>query len=153
MGTNQQLTTEQMELLILINQIEYHIKTECSENKDMYKNIGTVIESIQNVEDDKTDFEDVFEFMPEEEWKYHLEVLKYYGYLKQNYYLSKDGRQYLMLFKDYLQIKEKTPNLTVHNHYSLIDIEKINAGLNVETKIGVNNSNIFGNMLKFIKIF
>ena len=58
-------------------------------------------------------------------------VLEYYGYVKSvgnDYALTIDGRQYIALFKDYLDMKAMDP-IIIHNSFSLLNIENIKADI------------------------
>lgn len=120
MGTSQALTTEQIELLILIECIEDFDK----ENPGNIPNDGikAILDTNSIMEPD--DFDRI------------TEVLEYYGYLENGDELTIDGRQYINLFKEYLKEKSNEP-MFVHNSYSLINIG--NLELNLEAcvaKIG-----------------
>ena len=120
MGTSQALTTEQIELLILIECIEEFDK----ENPGNIPNGGIREILVENSIMELEDFDRI------------TEVLEYYGYLKNGDELSIDGRQYINLFKEYLKEKSNEP-MIVHSSYSLINIG--NLELNLEAcvaKIG-----------------
>lgn len=58
-------------------------------------------------------------------------VLEYYGYVKSvgdDYALTIDGKQYIGLFKDFLH-KKADDSIVVHNTFSLINIEKAQADI------------------------
>lgn len=120
MGTSQALTTEQIELLILI---------ECIEDFDK-ENPGNVpLGGIKEILDTNS-------LMEPEDFDRIAKVLEYYGYLENGDELTIDGRQYISLFKEYLEEKSNEP-MIVHNSFSLINVG--NLELNLEAcvaKIG-----------------
>ena len=112
MGTSQALTTEQVELLILI---------ECIEDFDK-KNPGNVPPGgIKEILDTNS-------IMEPDDFDRIAKVLEYYGYLENGDELSIDGKQYINLFKEYLEEKSNEP-MIVHNSYSLINIGNLEINL------------------------
>lgn len=108
MGTQQQLTTQQTELLILIK--EYH---------DYYAGdleLLTRDEIVDNISES--------EIMEPDESRNALDALEYYGYLDDDYELTTDGRQYIELFQEYLLEKANNSNAE-HNSFNLINIENM----------------------------
>ena len=117
MGTHQELTTEQVELLLIIENIEEFDKT----NPGNIPN-GGVKEIL-----------DTSNVMDPDKFNELAQVLEYYGYLHRGDELTIDGKQYLALFKEYL--KEKTNNpLIVHKSFTLINIENLKA--DIEASLG-----------------
>lgn len=120
MGTHQQLTTEQVEVLILIDEI----------NMIMGGNItkDSVVESMSDIVQTKKEISDIYV------------MLEYYGYIKESnnettgYIVTLDGRQYIQLFKEYLKAKAENPKV-VHNNFSLINIGKVKIDLNRKLEI------------------
>lgn len=115
MGTYQQLTTEQIKVLILIDEI----------NQCLEKNPDYIINSIT---------EEIYEQVnPKQSESEICDVLKYYGYIKYgidedgeetDYVLTIDGKQYIALFKEYLKAKTENPKI-VYNYFILINIEEL----------------------------
>lgn len=114
MGTNQQLTTEQLEILILLNEINI-FKEEISD--ELTTDIQEIIVS-SNI-------------MSAEEFDEVTEVLAHYGYIDNvdNYEPTIDGVQYLRLFKEHLEVQEKHPVAIINNQFSLINTLKIDFSL------------------------
>lgn len=114
MGTNQQLTTEQLEILILLNEISI-FKEEMSEQ------LTTDIQEIVVSND----------IMSAEEFDEVTEVLAHYGYIDNvdNYEPTIDGVQYLRLFKEHLEVQEKHPADIINNQFSLINTSEIKFSL------------------------
>ncbi len=116
MGTYQQLTTEQLEVLILLKAIS---KFEEENHGKLTTDLVEIIDSNKMTKD------------PGEEI---CEMLEHYGYIEENitegigYDLTLDGKQYIKLFDEYLKAKEENIEI-VHNHFSLINIEKIQFSL------------------------
>lgn len=108
MGTQQQLTTQQTELLVLIKEIQDYYAGDLEPHTP-----GEIKESI-----------DTSYIMETEELESALNALEYYGYLGDDYELTTDGRQYVELFQEYLQEKAKNSNVE-HNSFKLINIEKL----------------------------
>ena len=114
MGTQQQLTTEQTELLIMISEIEEFDSVHPGNIPD-----GGIQEILE-----------CGDIMTSEEFCQLANVLTYYGYLHNGDELTIDGKQYVELFKEYLRQKAQNPNV-VHNSYSLLNIEKLEFNLGV----------------------
>lgn len=106
MGTQQQLTTEQAELLVLIKEIEDF-------DKQNPRNIppGGVKEIL-----------DGSNIMSPEKFDQLAKTLEYYGYLHMGDELTIDGIQYVELFQEYLQKKTENPSVE-YVPFSLINIE------------------------------
>ena len=116
MGTHQQLTTEQIEVLILIDNINEHIK----ENKIEISEETNIVRIIDEMQATKENCIDI------------CKTLEYYGYIEDigniEYELTVDGKQYIRLFKEYLVAKAENVQF-IHNSYSLINIGKLKVNL------------------------
>lgn len=114
MGTQQTLTTEQVELLIIISEIEKFDSVHPG-------NIpaGGIKEILENSN-----------IMTSEKFCQLANILEYYGYLHNGDGLTIDGKQYVELFKEYLRKKAENPNVE-HNSYSLLNIRKLEFNLEV----------------------
>ena len=112
MGTNQQLTTEQLELLILLNEINVF-----KENLDEELETGVheIIVSSQVMEAEKLDE--------------IADVLEHYGYINDEYEPTIDGVQYLRLFKEHLEVQENKPTIVINNQFSLVNTLNLRLGL------------------------
>ena len=119
----QVLTTEQAELLLMIYDIEKFDKEK--PGNIPAGGIGRILDENQIVSS--------------EEFKSLTKRLEYYGYLHNGDRLTTDGKQYVELFKEYLEQKEKNPAIE-GNIYSLINIHTI--GVKLEGNIG--NCDVFG---------
>lgn len=128
MGTQQQLTTEQIELLILIKEIEDFNREQPGNIPD--GGVGEIIVSSG--------------VMTADELKDTTDILENYGYLQNDYELTIDGRQYIKIFQEYLQKKAENPNVE-HISFSLLNIEKLELSL---AKI-----DILSNLGKWIELF
>lgn len=114
MGTQQALTTEQVELLILIDSIEEFES----------KNPGNIPPGgIKEILDSSN-------VMEPEKFSQLANVLEHYGYLHNGDKLTIDGKQYIELYKEYLSQKAETPSVQ-HNSYSLINIGKLDSNLEI----------------------
>lgn len=112
MGTQQVLTTEQIELLIIIDDIEEYDR----------KHPGNIpAGGIKEILESSS-------IMTSEEFKRLANVLEYYGYLHNGDELTIDGKQYIELFKEYLKQKSENPNIE-HISYSLLNFEKLEINL------------------------
>lgn len=120
MGTQQQLTTEQVELLILIKEIEDFNKEQSGNIPE--GGVGEIIVSNG--------------VMTADEFDNITDILENYGYLQNDYELTTDGRQYIKIFQEYLQKKAKTTNVE-HISFSLINIEKLELAI---AKIDILNN-------------
>ena len=119
----QALTTEQAELLLMIYDIEeFRIKYPTR----------LPVEGIQGILEGS-------HLMDTERFDEVADRLEYYGYLHKGDELTTDGKQYVELFKEYLEQKEKNPAIE-GNIYSLINIDNI--GVKLEGNIG--NCDVFG---------
>lgn len=112
MSTLQTLTTEQLELLILINDIEEYGKKH-SENIPQ----GGIKEVLWSSN-----------LMDEDELVRIANVLKYYRYIDKYFELTVDGKQYIELFEEYLEQKAEDVKVE-HVSFSLLNIEKLNMSL------------------------
>lgn len=112
MGTQQALTTEQLELLIIIDEIETFDRVHPD-------NIpaGGIKEILNNNG-----------IMSPEDFSRIANVLGYYGYIHNGDELTVDGKQYIELFKEYLKQKSENPNIE-HISYSLLNFEKLEINL------------------------
>lgn len=136
MGTNQELTTEQVEVLIVIDEInKYLAKTR----EFLRDKMAVVIDESLHTTDGCMAV---------------IEVLEYYGYVKEcediddEYELTIDGKQYLALFKEYLNEKSNNP-VIIHNSFSLINIE--NLKVNIDACFGkIDLALEFGDLFKKI---
>lgn len=109
MGTSQALTTEQVEILILIDEINEYL---AENNITLEVPMSETIDGCIATEDRCVEI---------------CEVLEYYGYIKSvgnDYALTVDGKQYISLFEDYLKSKATNPAV-VHNSFSLISCENL----------------------------
>lgn len=114
MGTQQALTTEQVELLIIISEIEKFDSVHPGNIPD-----GGIKEILNNSS-----------IMTPEEFDQLANILEHYGYLHHGDELTIDGKQYVELFKEYLRQKAENPNVE-HNSYSLLNIGKLEFDLEV----------------------
>lgn len=135
MGTQQQLTTEQVNLLILISEFE-----ECAmKQKEEVDDVMPI--DIMITQDNLVELEDFSRI---------AEVLHYYGYIGRDYSITMDGKQYLELFKEYLQQKEKYPTVAFNNQFNLVNIEVLSNMLNANIgKEGI--SGVIGEFAKLCK--
>lgn len=117
MGAQQTLTTKQLEVLTLIYDIEEFGKQHG--NVTEIKEILTQSGCVQDEEFDK-----------------YYEVLVCYGYLSEKGNVTIDGKQYIDLFVEYLQEKEKHPDIVINNSFSLINLGNLNVGLNAFADLG-----------------
>lgn len=108
MGTQQALTTEQTELLIIIDEIE-----EFDRKHPGNIPLGGIKEILESSN-----------VMTSKEFSQLANVLGHYGYLHNGDELTIDGKQYIELFKEYLKQKAENPNIE-HISYSLLNIEKL----------------------------
>lgn len=120
MGTQQALTTEQLEILILINDICDLIKEKQLENRYETAMTETVCGILCEEENETPD--DSKQLRIEEV----CNILKYYGYLEDNYFISIDGRQYLELLKEYIECKIDNPSVVNNNYTAINYIQLIN---------------------------
>ena len=111
MGTHQELTTEQIEFLILIKEIEQY--REKAEEEIIPTNKEIITQD---------------NYMTVDEAESFANRLQYYGYLDKYYELTVDGEQYIDLFKDYLKQKALNPVIE-HASFSLINIEELEFSL------------------------
>lgn len=114
MGTQQQLTTEQAELLIMISEIEEFDSLHPGNIPD-----GGIKEILEGSN-----------IMSSEKFCQLANILTYYGYLHNGDELTIDGKQYVELFKEYLIQKSEDINI-MHSTYSLLNIEKLEFNLEV----------------------
>lgn len=112
MSTLQTLTTEQLELLILINDIEEYGKKH-PENIPQ-GGIKEVLWSSNLMDEDKL--------------VRITNVLKYYRYIDKYFELTVDGKQYIELFEEYLEQKAEDVKVE-HVSFSLLNIEKLDMSL------------------------
>ena len=127
MGTQQELTTAQIEVLILINDICEYLRDNDMEN-EFETNMNETVCNIFCVEKDE-----VIDDSKQSYYDEICEILHHYGYVDEDYFITTDGKQYLYLFKEYLDAKSTNINIT-HNSYSLINIEELE--LSVEACLG-----------------
>lgn len=108
MGTQQELTTEQISLLLMIKMVEDFEKENPNNIPD-----GGVKEVL-----------DSNDLVKPEDFDRIAKVLEYYGYLRNGDELTIDGRQYIELFTEYLEEKTSNP-IVVHNSFTLVNLEKL----------------------------
>lgn len=120
MGTQQALTTKQLEFLTTIYSIE-----EFAEGKEITTSIDEML---------------ICTFgYTEKEYDELTEVLIQYGYIDDDVKLTIDGKQYITLFTEELQKKIDTPNIVINNQFALVNIKELNVGIN--TKIEKSGGN------------
>lgn len=108
MGTQQALTTEQLELLVIIDEIQEYDKEH--PNSIPAGGIKEVLDSSSIMDSDN--------------FNRIANVLEYYGYIHNGDELTVDGKQYIDLFKEYLV--QKAQDITIqHISFSLINFEKL----------------------------
>jgi len=136
MGTHQELTTEQLEVLILIDEINKYLAESRAFLED---NISAVIDGSLHTADGCMAV---------------IEVLEYYGYIKESedmnddYELTIDGKQYIALFKEYLKQKTNNP-VIIHNSFALVNIESLK--VNIEACLGkIDLALEFGDLFKLV---
>ena len=134
MGTQQALTTKQLELLTLLYSIEEFVEKEAKE--EIVTPINEIL--ISNC------------VYKEEEYDELTEALIAYGYVDDSIKLTTDGKQYIALFTEDLQKKAENPNIVMNNQFSLINMEAFNAGINTFIEIGKENS-FLTKMVGFLK--
>lgn len=116
MGTHQQLTTEQVEVLILIKVIS---EFEEESHEKLTTDLEEIIDSNKMTKDSGEEI---------------CEMLEYYGYIEEDitegigYALTLDGKQYIKLLDEYIEAKNENPEI-VNIYFSLINIEKIQFSL------------------------
>lgn len=112
MGTQQALTTEQLELLVIIDEIQEYDKEH--PNSIPAGGIKEVLDSSSIMDSDN--------------FNRIAHVLEYYGYIHNGDELTVDGKQYIDLFKEYLE--QKSQDITIqHMSFSLINFEKLDLSL------------------------
>lgn len=121
MGTQQELTTEQVEVLILIEDINKYL----AENKETLEvPMSETVDGIIVTEDGCVEV---------------CETLEYYDYIESTedgYEVTVDGRQYIRLFKEYLKAKKEN-TAVIHKSFSLINIERFK--MDMEACLGKAN--------------
>lgn len=123
MGTQQQLTTAQLKLLILMYDIEEFAK----ENE---------------VTTSKKEIITQDNYMTVEDYDKFSEVLCEYGYITEDDDLTIDGRQYVELFAENIEEKKQNPSIVLNNRFSLINLEELNAGINFSADLGLGLGNL-----------
>ena len=118
MGTQEGLTTEQLEFLTLVYDIEVFGAEHGNE---------TGIKEILTQD----------QYMEPEDFDKILKVLVEYGYMNEYGEVTIAGKQYIDLFAKYLAEKEKNLDIVVNNRFVLINLEKLNAGLNTFVDLGL----------------
>ena len=112
MGTQKSLTTEQLELLIMIDEIEEFDK----------KHPGNIpAGGIKEVLDSSN-------VMGDEDFSRIASVLEDYGYLHNGDELTVAGKNYIEFFQEYLEQKAKDVK-TEHRTFALVNIEQLNFSL------------------------
>lgn len=141
MGTQQELTTEQLEVLILIDDVNNYI----TENKvDLESSIVEILDNLIKTKEAKLEI---------------CKTLEHYGYIgydeedesseESDYLVTEDGKQYIRLFKEYLDAKSENISIT-HNSYSLINIGKLQ--MKIDACLGkANISANLGDVAELIK--
>lgn len=112
MGTQQALTTEQLELLVFIDEIQGYEKEH--PNSIPAGGIKEVLDSSSIMDSDN--------------FSRIANVLEYYGYIHNGDELTIDGKQYIDLFKEYLEQKAQDATIQ-HISFSLINFEKLELSL------------------------
>lgn len=137
MGTHQELTTEQVEVLLLIDEINKYL----AESREFLADKMAVV-----IDDSLHTSEGCMAV---------IKVLEYYGYVQESedaeddYELTIDGKQYLALFKEYLKQKTNNP-IIVHNSFTLINIENLKT--NIEACLGkIDLALEFGELSKLLE--
>ena len=128
MGTQQALTTEQIIILDIIDYLEKYNDDEFI-NADITKKLSAF--SWDSVDIDPMSVEE------------NLELLEYFKYISADRTLTYQGRQYLMLSKEYAKRKYKKKSFISINKFAILDIEKLGVILDV--------TNDLGNCFKVIK--
>lgn len=136
MGTNQQLTTKQIAVLMLAKDVEEFIDENCISfiedkgklNINIQEQIAYVIESM----DKNTEDASILRGMDGDDVGEVFDVLKHYGYVDKDDTLTTDGKQYLLLFEEYLGVKIEQPQVIIHNEFSLISFDKLLGAINVD---------------------
>lgn len=86
--------------------------------------------------------------LSEQEVFHYLDILQYYNYLEEDYAISCEGRQYLYLVKEYLELEKNQKNRNVIvPKFTLLNIEKL--GLIFERTLDAGS--IFGEIFAGIK--
>lgn len=157
MGTQQALTTKQLEVLIVLNAIEEDIaKNNIFFERDAgfrkernqrlndidwaeygVKTPGVIFEDTDGTEESNFDCA-VFELD-------ELCALCYYGYINEKGDVTRDGKQYISLLLEDLEKKAENPSIVINNQFTLINIEQLNAGLNTFVEFA-------GNSITFSKV-
>ena len=140
MSTQQQLTTEQAEVLITLSLLE---KFEDEGDISMSEKIDRFSWDCIGVDGDEVDE--------------LLETIEYYGYINSESCLTIDGKQYIALLSEHLDKKSENPSIVINNQFTLINIEKLNAGINaVIESVGICDTikgvkNAVQNVIRTIK--
>ena len=138
MGTQQELTTKQLETLIIFDELQKLAEADL---------ICTGIKEILTQD----------HFMSLEEFNEVFEALNYYGYVDMYGNVTMDGKQYVALFLDYLEKKEKNPDIAINNSFTLISLENLNFGVNTFLNLdavvdaGKMVSSIIGKVQQYLK--
>lgn len=138
MGTQQALTTRQLEILILIKEIE-DMKAQSDDEQKTHN--SEILDNIFKDESGEKD-DDTLEYHRylDESWEKAVNTLDYYGYL-DDFKLTIDGKQYIELFMEYLENKAENPSVE-HVTFSLINIEKLEVKLEATLAKMSNNINL-----------
>lgn len=134
MGTSQQLTTEQLELLILLNEINV-FKEKLDE--ELETGVHEIIVSSHVMKAEK--FDEI------------ADVLEHYGYINDEYEPTEEGIQCLRLYKEYLENQEKESTTTVNKKFTLVDTLNIRLGL-LNSMFGMSlESELLKGIIKVVK--
>ena len=136
MGTNQQLTTKQIAILMLAKDVEEFIdenyisiiEEHGKDGVNIQEQIVYVIEKMNK----NTKEASIIRGMDGDNIAEVFYILEYYGYVDRNDKLTIDGKQYLLLFEEYLSVKIEQPQVIIHNEFSLINFESLLSAFNVD---------------------
>ena len=108
MSTLQELTTEQLEVLIVMDDVYNCIEEK---NYELEVSIAECLDGILKIKSSTLEI---------------LEALENYGYIEyganNDYVLTVAGKQYIKLFNEYLDLKESKPTETEVKKYPFISI-------------------------------
>lgn len=121
------LTTEQMEILMLLNEITEYVEKE---DYQLTVPLDEIIVS-NNMKDD-------------EEFYEITDLLENYGYIDEDYVPTREGKQYIKLFMEYAEEQKEQTKPVINNNYSLISIKELKLSL-VGSLLETNNE-LIGNV-------
>ena len=111
MGTHQELTTDQVEILDIIKCLE-------SYEDEMFSNMEMKVQAFAW---------DCIE-MEESYVMENIELMQHYQYVNKDFSISNDGKQYLLLVKEYLHFRKNPKNRKkIVFNFTLIDTVKLGA--------------------------